>query len=258
MKGICMKNIWTATLAALMISLPTFAAGTLSDNIRFDSQILGYEMQFRAYIPEGTKKDDSLPVVFVSDGQWYLGDGQMAEVLDAEIAAGRLKPVIAIFVDSGEPGNPKNNRRNDQFMCNPTYAQFYRDELIPTVEAAFPVGKTREERLIMGLSFGGLNAACFGLMIPDSFANIGMHSPASGEHLKLLADMYGKQDKLPLKMYFSTGTKNDNTKEARKFHKVLKRKGYDVTYTEVPFGHEWDNWHPLIDDLLLTFFPANP
>lgn len=253
-----MARLVKAILAILFVSLPTYARGTLSDNILITSAVLGYDLQFRAYIPEGTKRDDTLPVVFVSDGQWYLSDGDMAGVLDTEITAGRLRPLIAIFVDSGAPGNPKDNRRNDQFMCNPAFAQFYRDELIPTVESAFPVSHAREDRLIMGLSFGGLNAACFGLMIPDSFANIGMHSPASGEHLKLLADMYSKQDKLPLRMYFSTGTKRDNTKEARKFHKVLTRKGYDVTYTEVPFGHNWDNWRPLVDDLLLTFFPANP
>jgi enterochelin esterase-like enzyme len=253
-----MTRLVKAILATIVLSLPTYAAGSVSDNIRITSQILGYEIQFRAYIPEGTKKDDALPVVFVSDGQWYLSDGGMAAVLDSEITAGRLQPVITIFVDSGEPGNPKNNRRNDQFMCNPDYAQFYRDELIPTIENAFPVSHAREDRLIMGLSFGGLNAACFGLMIPDSFANIGMHSPASGEHLKLLSDMYGKQAKLPLRMFFSVGTKRDNTKEARKFHKVLMRKGYDVAYTEVPFGHEWDNWRPLIDDMLLTFFAAKP
>ena len=247
-----------AIITALFISLPAMAGGTLSDNIIIESQILGYPIQFRAYVPEGTKKDDSLPVVFVSDGQWYIGDGGMVDVLDREIAAGRMKPVIAIFVDSGEPGNPKNNRRNDQFMCDPTYAQFYRDELIPTIDHTFPVSQKREDRLIMGLSFGGLNAACFGLMIPDSFAGIGMHSPASGKHLKLLAQMYGDRDTLPLKMFFSTGTKRDNTKEARKFHRVLERKGYDVTYTEVPFGHDWDNWRPLIDDLLLTFFASNP
>jgi len=253
-----MTRLIKAILATIVLSLPTYAAGSVSDNIKITSQILGYEIQFRAYIPEGTKKDDTLPVVFVSDGQWYLADGGMAAVLDDEIAAGRMKPVIAIFVDSGEPGNPRNNRRNDQFMCNPTYAQFYRDELIPTIEDAFPVSHDREDRLIMGLSFGGLNAACFGLMIPDSFAYIGMHSPASGEHLKLLSDMYGKQDTLPLRMFFSVGTKRDNTREARKFHKVLERKGYDVTYTEVPFGHDWDNWRPLIDDMLLTFFPTKP
>ena len=253
-----MRKSVLAFFTALFFTLPAMAAGTLSENVVFDSQILGYKMQFRAYIPDGTKKGDALPVAFVSDGQWYLADGRMADVLDGEIAAGRLKPVVVIFVDSGEPGNPGNNRRNDQFMCNPTYAQFYRDELIPTIENAFPVSKSREDRLIMGLSFGGLNAACFGLMIPDSFALVGMHSPASGEHLKLLADMYGKADRLPLRMFFSVGTKRDNTKEARKFHKVLTRKGYDVAYTEVPFGHDWDNWQPLIDDLLLTFFPANP
>ncbi|WP_417459582.1 alpha/beta hydrolase [Kordiimonas sp.] len=249
---------WASAIMVFFISLPSFAAGTLSDNILIDSNSLGYTLQFRIYIPENTKKTDTLPTVYVADGQWYISDGKMPEILDSEIAAGRMRPVIAIFMDSGEPGNPRNNRRNDEFMCNATYAQFYRDELIPTIEHSFPVSKSRDDRVIMGLSFGGLNAACFGLMIPDSFAGIGMHSPANSEHLKLLSDMYTKREKLPLKIFFSTGTKRDNTKAARKFHNVLERQGYDMTYTEVPFGHNWDNWGPLVDDLLLTFFATTP
>jgi enterochelin esterase-like enzyme len=35
---------------------------------------------------------------------------------------------------------------------------------------------------------------------------------------------------------------------------VLKKKGYDLNYIEVPFGHEWENWGPLQDDMLRTFF----
>ncbi len=249
---------WVAAVLFLSVTFPSFAAGKLSDNILIESEVLGYTLQFRVYIPEGTKTNDHLPTVYITDGQWYISDGKMVEVLDREIAAGRMRPVMAIFVDSGEPENPKNNRRNDEFMCNATYAQFYQNELVPTIEHTFPVSKMREDRVIMGLSFGGLNAACFGLMIPDTFAGIGMHSPANSQHLKMLSDLYRKQDKLSIRIFFSTGTKRDNTKAARKFHQVLENKGYDMTYMEVPFGHSWENWGPLMDDLLLTFFARSP
>ena len=253
-----MKLKITTLLVAIVMSMPSLASGLLSDNTLIKSDTLGYPLQFRAYVPEGTQTADTLPTIYVTDGQWYIADGKMPEVLDREIAARRMRPVVVIFVDSRDPENPHNNRRNDEFMCNSAYAQFYRDELIPTIEHNFPVRKARDDRVIMGLSFGGLNAACFGLMIPDSFAGVGMHSPANSDHLKLLSDLYGKQDKLPLKIFFSTGTKRDNTKAARKFHRVLESKGYDLTYTEVPFGHNWDNWAPLVDDLLLTFFAVTP
>jgi enterochelin esterase-like enzyme len=42
--------------------------------------------------------------------------------------------------------------------------------------------------------------------------------------------------------------------QTREFRDVLKAKKYDMKYVEVPFGHSWDNWGPLIDDVLTYYF----
>jgi enterochelin esterase-like enzyme len=91
-------------------------------------------------------------------------------------------------------------------------------------------------------------------MAPDSFGGIGMLSPASDRHLKIVEELYYKNELLPVGMFFSVGKRRDNTKAARRFHRTLEKKGYQVNYIEVPFGHDWSNWGPLLDDLLLTFF----
>ena len=54
----------------------------------------------------------------------------------------------------------------------------------------------------------------------------------------------------------SVGTVNDNTQASRQFMETLKFQGYDLTYCEVNEGHDWDNWEPLLDDVLYTFFPT--
>ena len=104
------------------------------------------------------------------------------------------------------------------------------------------------------MSFGGLNAACFGLMAPKWFGGIGMLSPASDKHLDVVNELYEETEPTPVRIFFSVGTRRDNTKAARRFHNTLERKGYEVSYVEVPFGHDWSNWGPLLDDLLVTFF----
>jgi enterochelin esterase-like enzyme len=68
------------------------------------------------------------------------------------------------------------------------------NELIPAIEHAYPVRQGREARSILGVSFSGLNAACFGLL------------------------------------------------------------GYDMKFIQKNAGHNWDNWRPLIDDVLLFFY----
>lgn len=230
------------------------ASGVLSDNIRIDSDVLGYSLQYRVYTPEDIVEGRKFPVIYVTDGQWYISQGKMVELMDRLIAEGKMNPAMAVFVDNRNPDNLKENRRNSQFFCNQGYVDFYKDELLPVVEAEFPASAERNDRVIQGVSFGGYNAACFGLMANDYFAGISMHSPANSRFLKQLQAQYKAENKLPLKMFLSFGDVTDNLAEGRRFHNVLKELDYDVNYREVDFGHNWRNWRPLLDDALLTFF----
>jgi enterochelin esterase-like enzyme len=231
-------------------------AGHLSENIRITSDVLGYALQYRVYTPAGIKSTDKLPTIYLTDGQWYIGSGKMVNVLDREILKGHIKPVIAIFVDNRAPDNLNNNRRNSQFFCNKDYVNFYKNELLPVVESNYPVSDKREDRVIQGLSFGGYNAACFGLMAYEKFGGISMQSPANSKMIKQIAARYKASEKLPLKIFLSFGNNNNNDNQlaGRKFKQVLIDKGYDIEYKEVNFGHEWKNWGPLLDDSLQTFF----
>ncbi|TNE67923.1 MAG: esterase family protein [Alphaproteobacteria bacterium] len=241
-------------LAFIMMAPAAQAGGTLSDNIRIDSQVLGYALQYRVYRPETVADATTLRTLYVTDGHWYLGDGGMVAILDEQIASGAIEPVMAVFVDARNPDDLKENRRNQQFMCNQDYARFFGAELVPAVEAAFATKPAPGDRAIMGLSFGALNAGCFGLLLPDVFGNIAMQSPANDQHVKILTGLYHQNPVQPIRIFMSVGTKKDNTTAGRRFMRELRKKGYPLTYIEVPFGHEWANWKPLIDDVLLTFF----
>lgn len=235
----------------------SLAVGALSDNIRIDSKVLGYALQYRVYTPDGMAPDDKLPTIYVTDGQWYIDQGEMVALMDQLIADGQMKPVVAIFVDNRNPDNLQENRRNNQFFCNEKYVNFFLDELIDKVETSYPVSNDRNDRVIQGVSFGGYNAACFGLMAHEQFAGISMHSPANSRFLKQLQKSYQASDKLPLKMFLSFGNAQDNLAEGRRFNAVLGALNYDVNYHEVNFGHNWRNWKPLLDDALLTFFATD-
>ena len=52
----------------------------------------------------------------------------------------------------------------------------------------------------------------------------------------------------------SVGSANDNRRAVRRFKNVLIDKGYDLTYRQNHKGHNWDNWKPLLPDVLHTFF----
>lgn len=233
---------------------PLWANGELSDDIRISSDVLDYDLQYRVYVPEGMRRNSQLPTLYITDGQWYISRGELPALLDREIAAGNIEPVLVVFVDSRNPDNLQQNRRNQQFFCNQRYVDFFTEELLPTIDKEYATSAVRDDRVILGLSFGGRNSACFGLMAHDSFAGIAMQSPANSEMVDELRFQYMAQDKHPLKFFMSVGTVNDNTQAGRQLMETLKFQEYDLTYREVNEGHDWDNWGPLLDDVLHTFF----
>ncbi len=243
-------------ILVILFSSAISADGTLTDNIRISSTALGYDLQYRVYLPEGFEARKDHPVMFLTDGQNYLLRGNMDSVLNELIGAGQIKPVITVFVDPHNPDNLEDNRRRRQFLCNEDYLIFYIEDLIPEIESNYPVIKNREGRTIMGLSFGGTNAACFGLMGYDIFSGIAMQSPANHPVPNLLPT-YNSVPMLPLKIFLSTGRPNDNTRANRDFHKILEIKHYPMKYIEVNQGHNWDNWGPLLDDVLIYFYGSN-
>lgn len=232
------------------------AEGTLSDLQRISSSFLGYDLQYRVYTPANSSAGDGLPTLYVTDGEAYLGGGNFKQVLDAAISSGAVEPVLVVFLDSRNPDNLQEDRRHSQFMCNTEFAKFFAGELVPSISRNHPVSQSREDRVILGSSFGGLNSACFGLMLSDLFSGIAMQSPASGQHVEVVRELYEEKDRLPLKIYLSVGTINDNLNDVKRFRRTLKNKGYDLTYHKVRKGHDWDNWGPLLDEVLLTFFAS--
>jgi len=228
--------------------------GELSENIIINSKVLGYSLQFRVYTPKGMKDSDQLSTMYIVDGQWYLEQGQMAKIIDKEITDKKISPIIAIFIDNRDPYDLEVNRRNYEFFCNEKYISFFKDELIPEIDNNYPTNPNRLNRVIQGVSFGGYNAACFGILANDKFAGISMHSPANAQMVSEVSQIYKKLDKLPLKIFLSVGNQNDNQMQNRTFRSILKDKGYDLQFKQSRRGHGWDNWKPLIDDTLRWFY----
>ena len=242
------------TAATLLLTLAVSASGakgSLSENLLIASEALGYELQYRVYTPDSEAKD--MPVLYVTDGQWYISRGEMPRLLDKLIEKGRIKPIVAVFVDNRNPHDLSETRRNRQFFCNRDYAHFFSEELVPAIDRNYPTRPRREDRVVLGLSFGALSSACFGLLAHASFRGIAMQSPAL-HPVPGIYDAYSDSPPLDLRIFLSTGTAGDNLDQAVRLREVLKKKGYDLRYMAVPQGHDWLNWGPLLDDVLEFYF----
>ncbi len=216
------------------------------------SKLLGYELKYWVHVPEGYESD-KLPVLYVTDGDGYKNSGDLLALSQKMINKGQVNPHIIVLVSAVDPNNSSRNRRNSQFLCNPDYLEFYKKELIPQVEKDYQADDSKDRRGILGLSFGGLNAMYFALNGSDTFRKIGIQSPAPHPCPTIYAD-FSKAPRLPIDIFLSTGTVNDKSTDTRRFKSVLDKNGYDFKYVEVAEGHNWKNWKPLLDDILIYFY----
>ncbi|MEJ2383798.1 MAG: alpha/beta hydrolase-fold protein [Xanthomonadales bacterium] len=246
------RHLGVPLALSLLLSVDCVSAnGALQGPNRISSTILGYDLQYWVYMPEDAARP--LPELYVTDGQAYLGAGRVVEVLDREYEAGRILPFAVVFVDSRDPDAPDVSRRNREFMCNVDYAKFYAGELMPAISSRWTGAGPTTPRGIMGVSFGGINSACFGMLLPGVFQLLIMHSPASDEHLRVIEDLYRDRPRNPSALFVSHGGPDDNEQAARRFIQTLKDKGYAVQDVATGGGHGWKDWRPLIDDSLRAF-----
>jgi enterochelin esterase-like enzyme len=229
--------------------------GTLTDDQLIDSTNMGYSINYRVYQPVNYSELDDLPVIYVTDGQYYANDeiGSMVIVLDNIIAEGLIKPVMAVFIDPRDPNDSTINRREHEFIVNPLYGDFLATELVPPIDELYDTNPTPEARVILGTSYGGLNAAYVGLRYSDVFGMLAINSPAFWAG-PIVYTQFQENERLSLNIFMTTGCPWDICADAQQMRAILEEREYPLRYIEVHEGHSWGNWRALLDDMLIYFF----
>lgn len=233
------------------------AKGTLQQDILYNSPVLGYQIMYSVYLPNGYTTHQKYPVIYVTDGYEYLHErmGNMQTVLDNLIADKKIQPIVAVFVDHREPVNRSNNKRMNELAMNSKYLTFFTDDLVPFIESIYSVSNNPKERAVLGTSMGGLTSAYFAFTKPGVFGMAGIQSPA----FWYKTDIYNVCDNPenpPVKIYLTTGVINDAQDGARKMRDILEKNTCAYQYSETNQGHSWGNWRDTLDDILIYFFPG--
>jgi enterochelin esterase-like enzyme len=82
-------------------------------------------------------------------------------ILDNFFAEKKIPPTVAMIVG--------NVHRFQELACNPKFADFLRQELVPWVRTRYPATTDPQLTAITGSSFGGLTAACAAIRYPETF-----------------------------------------------------------------------------------------
>lgn len=245
--------LWNEDVAT--VAQANVPKGELIRDVLIISKSLGYQVTYSVYLPHNYKQHGPMAVAYVTDGYEYLHPqlGNMTTTLDNLIHTQKIQPVITVFVDNREPVNRANNRRMNELAMNSKYLDFFANELIPAIQAQYPVKAEAKSRAIIGTSMGGLTATYFAFTRPDLFGLAGIQSPAFYTRPQIYNLCEGNAD-VQLKVSMTTGLINDTSTDSRKMSEILKASSYVYQYREVNEGHSWGNWRRLVDDILIDLF----
>lgn len=236
--------------------------GELSEFQVYASETLGYSVKYRVYTPPGISAGArNLRSIYVTDGPDYYRDdwGAMLTILDNLYAAGRIEPVIAVFVSQWNLEDTDNRRGAELLPNGPgqcDFCSFIVDELVARIETDYPVSDRGIDRAILGTSLGGLFATYLMLWHGEDFGKVAIQSPAyqypPGRFIfetLIAAEEVSQQVFLDVGLY-----ETDFMRPTLQVAAKLAEQEVDLLYVEVPDGHSWGHWRTTIDDMLLFFY----
>ena len=229
------------------------------------------ERTISVYTPAGYRASgEANALMIVFDRGAYLSAVPTPTILDNLIAASRIPPTVAVFVD-----NPDQATRTRELTPNPDFPEFLVSELLPWVQARYNVTTDPCLTVVAGSSFGGLAATYAALRHPERFGNVLCQSGDfswAPDHIHVmgrladattetgwLAKEFISSPKLPIRFHMDAGTfevdqvgTGGNVLEtSRHMRDVLLAKGYEVHYQQFVGDHDYQSWRgPLADGLI--------
>lgn len=271
-----------------LVAKPGIAEGRVEKQT-IKSAIQKIDRPFSVYTPANYKEDgppNALLILF--DGEDLPDDPYPVTTLNNLIAAGKIPPTVAVFV------NNVPRRRLVDLVASDEFADFMAKELVPWVRSNYNVTKDAKKTVLTGYSAGGLASAYVALRHPEFFGNVLTRSGAfwwSPEHNGGVCGARcpdtggrggdGNRDattegnfmvkevlaspKLPLRFYLVAGTFESDTsgeggnilESTRHLRDVLRAKGYDVHYQQFVGGHDGLSWRGALADGLIDLLGAN-
>lgn len=208
----------------------------------YSSQTLNATRQLLVYTPPNfdASGKTKYPVLYLIHGgsdteETWTKVGRANFIADNLIAQGKAKPMLIVM--------PYGNVRPAPM---PDFTKDMVNDIVPFVEANYPVQTDSKGRAVAGFSVGGGQTLNIGLTNPDKFAYICSYAPytATDEFKKNFTDWTPDADKInkQLKLFtVSVGTEDFLYESVKQNLAMLNEKKINVKPLIVSGGHTWMN-----------------
>lgn len=215
------------------------------------------------YLPARFTTRATYPLLVVHDGGDYLEYAAMRTVLDNLIHRLDLAETVVAFTHPGD--------RLVEYPNNAAHARWIADELVPHLEAEYPLVGHPDGRCLMGSSFGAVASfstahrrpGVFGSLLLQSgsfvFTDIGRDhggGPAFDPVVKFVNRYRGRPTRVVERMFVSCGVYEPLIVQNRSMVPVWTETGMTLNYVESRDGHNWESWRDRLRDGLSWIFPG--
>jgi enterochelin esterase family protein len=198
----------------------------------------------------------------VHDGEDYVRFAGLKVVLDNLIHRLEVRSMVVALIQSHD--------RLHEYADDARHAKFLAEDVVPQLEAAFPLVGKPAARGLAGASFGAVASLAaawryqgfFGNLLLQSgsfaFTDIGHHDrgPVFDPVVRFV-NAFRKQPGHPAAhMFLSCGVYESLIYYNRSLVPFLQKSGLDVRYVEANDGHNWENWRDRLREGLSWLYPG--
>lgn len=232
------------------------------DVLVLESKALRDQRGVRVYLPARFRPTRRYPLLVVHDGEDYLRYARFKTVLDNLVHRLEIPPMIVALTNSP-------NRLHEYAAFNP-HAKFVAEELVPALEARYPLDPRPQARGLMGASLGAVASLHTAVRYPNRFGRLLLQSGSFGftdigrnqrgpvfePIVKWVNAFRDDPKRVSEKLFVSCGVYESLIYENRSLLPLLQGTGMDVRFVEARDGHNWENWRDRLREGLSWLFPG--
>ncbi len=236
-------------------------AGRL-EHLSLNSKCFGDQRRVAIYRPPQFRRNRRYRLLVVHDGDDYIKYSSLLTVLNNLIHRLEIPPLIVAMT------NPRD--RNRQYADDPRHARHVVEELLPRLEASYPIIAEPSARGLLGASFGAVAALSVAWRYPNTFDQLFLQSGSFaftdiGHHRRSVefdpvvefVNQFRDEPREPAqRVFMSCGQYESLIYENRSMVPFLQSQGIDVKFVEARDGHNWENWRDRLRDGLSWLFPG--
>ena len=193
------------------------------------------------------------PLLVVFDGADYVRRVRLPTIADNLIADGRTRPFAMALVDSDR------DARIIEYAASEPTLTFVLDHVMPFAREQLDLSSTHSAHAVLGASMGGIMAMYAALQAPGTFGAVISQSGAfwlPGWRDNAVFYLARAVPRRVRRVWMDVGHLEYLVAGNRRLRRLLRSRGYDVTYREYHGGHNWTAWRDEVWRALEAVFGA--